>query len=853
MMTLHSTPFGFRLCTPDEKNSKVFAVALLKKQIFLVEVRSQNSKEGLRRVIISRRHLGTVFSCLMCPLRGNAKRKRARSRPSFEFWRPSQENENLCIVPQSIILRKMEQEEQMFYQKFIRLAKHNLIVHFWISYLAVLIIPVLVIALSVIGTFYIVNQEINQSNLSKMEHSIQLIENELDVLEAAAVQVTAISSVKSSAFYRYVNGIRMLQFKRGIDTLMNLFQYQGVRLMDKFYLYYNRTGYLIYEGSLYRENLFLENYLPQWGLEETEWKEEIVDENAVSAYYRNSSSGYLHFMMPINAGKRNDGMMVFVLNQDKIMEYFSFAKEYGEYAVYIIDPNGQILFQRDFIEDRELDLSKTKAEEIFFNTKKEQLLFSVSEKKEWSYCLILSEGVSAHRLFILRWLSVAVVVITVVIGLAISFWLAVREGKPINQIFSAIEKEGTKERNTKELGNLVTGIVSSNQEMQKELKENQPFLKKAFFHDLITLDVTNTEELTYLVENAGISIHANPFRLVSVRLFANNDFYEIDEQTLQEVRVITQTIQNYIEEQVDKNVWFYQRNYLSMLFILEEKEANQVIYLVEEAHNWLLQNFSKESDWGISSACQNLIHLWKYCEEAETARNHCKAGIHIREYQTEFEDKQSYYFPEAAEERIYNCLCAGDLLAVSDGLAILETENFGKRTLNRRNLIKLNARIVQMLELFEEKEKGIAEYIIRLNQIVENGQHPEESYMTILREACIYLGKKQYQEKKIHRSELLEKIKDYIRENYMDSGLGLNSISINFQISEGYVSTLFKKQGDQNFAEYVEQIRMEQACLLLKKKEQNVEEIAFMVGYNSVQSFRRAFKRVYGMNPREYH
>lgn len=744
-------------------------------------------------------------------------------------------------------------EEQMFYQKFVRLARKNVIIHFWISYITVLMIPVLVIVLGVVGTFYMVNQEIHQSNLNKMEHSIQLIENELRVLEATAVQVTEISSIKTSAFYYEIDGIRMLQFKKGIDILMNLFQYQGIRLMDKFYIYYNRLGYLIYEGSLYQEKLFLENYLSDWGLEETEWREEIVSSSLIMAQYRNSSSNYLHFIMPIYAREKNNGVMVFVLNREKIMEYFSFAEDYGNYAIYIFDQNRQILLKDDSVKDRKFDLSQKNWNQVFSDIEQEQLLFSVSPNKGWTYCLILPEGVVAHRLSTLRTFSVTCLIVTLFIGLAISLWLAVREGKPINQIFSVIEQEEAEERNTKKLGSLVTGIVHSNQEMQKEMEENQPFLKKAFFHDLITLDVTNTEELAHLVENAGIYFKTNQFRLVSVRLFANNDFYEIDEQTLQEVRVIMQTIQKHLEEQIDGTVWFYQSNYLSMLCILEEEKDTSIVQLITETHQWLLQNYSTESDWGISEVCQNMLQLWKYCEEAETARDHCKADIHIREYQAEFEDKQSYYFPEAAEEKMYHCLCAGDLSAVCDNLVILETENFEKRNLNSKNFIKLHARLIHILELFEKKEKGITEYIVKLNQMVLERPDSEENYRKMLREAYTYLGQKLYQEKKNNRSQLLERIKNYIEENYMDSGLGLTHISMKFQISEGYVSTLFKKQGNMNFADYVEQIRMGHACELLKEKEYNVEEIASFVGYNSVQSFRRAFKRVYGMNPREYH
>ncbi len=739
----------------------------------------------------------------------------------------------------------------MFYQKLVQAARRNIIVHFWISYIMVLMIPILVIVFGVVGTFYMVNQEIYESNQNKMEHSIQLIENELKVLEAAAVQVTEISSIKSSAFYDYIDGIRMLQFKKGIDTLMNLFQYQGVRLMDKFYLYYNRLGYLVYEGSLYREKLFLETYLSEWKLEETEWREKIVNADLVMAKYQNSSSDYLHFIMPIRARENNNGVMVFVLNREKIIEYFSFAEEYGKYAIYIFDRDRQILLSNDFAENRTLDLSQGDFNKVFSDIDQEQLLLSVSKDKGWTYCLILPEGAAAHRLSVLRTCSIACLIITMLIGCMISLWLAVREGKPINQIFSVIEQEEAEERNTKKLGNLVTGIVHSNQEMQKEMEEKQPFLKKAFFHDLITLDVTNTEELSYLAENAGLYFKTNQFRLVSVRLFANNDFYEIDEQTLQEVRVIMQTIQKYLEAQIEGTVWFYQSNYLSMLCILEE--TSSILSIITETHQWLLQNYSTESDWGISKTCQNILQLWKYCEEAETARNHCKADIHIREYQTEFEDKQSYYFPEAAEERIYHCLCSGDSAAVYDSLVILETENFEKRHLDRKNMIKLNARLVYILELFEEKEKGVTEYIIKLNKMILEKSYSEENYRKLLQEAYTYLGQKLYQEKKNNRSQLLEKIKNYIKENYMDSSLGLARVSMEFQISEGYVSTLFKKQGNMNFADYVEQIRMNRACELLKEKKHNIEEIASLVGYNSVQSFRRAFKRVYGINPREYH
>nr|WP_252198399.1 AraC family transcriptional regulator [Clostridium sp. MCC353] len=81
--------------------------------------------------------------------------------------------------------------------------------------------------------------------------------------------------------------------------------------------------------------------------------------------------------------------------------------------------------------------------------------------------------------------------------------------------------------------------------------------------------------------------------------------------------------------------------------------------------------------------------------------------------------------------------------------------------------------------------------------------------------------------------------------------MGLAKIGAVFRISEGYLSSVFKEQTGTNFADYLEKIRIDQACELLKNEKMTINEIAQKVGYNSVQSFRRAFKRVKNMSPKE--
>jgi len=45
---------------------------------------------------------------------------------------------------------------------------------------------------------------------------------------------------------------------------------------------------------------------------------------------------------------------------------------------------------------------------------------------------------------------------------------------------------------------------------------------------------------------------------------------------------------------------------------------------------------------------------------------------------------------------------------------------------------------------------------------------------------------------------------------------------------------------------------LEKACELLQNRKKTIDEIAFAVGYTSSHSFRRAFKRKYGVSPANF-
>ena len=98
-------------------------------------------------------------------------------------------------------------------------------------------------------------------------------------------------------------------------------------------------------------------------------------------------------------------------------------------------------------------------------------------------------------------------------------------------------------------------------------------------------------------------------------------------------------------------------------------------------------------------------------------------------------------------------------------------------------------------------------------------------------------------------SNLAATIEKYIAKNYKDPSLGLNKISDEFQISESYFSHMFKEKTGVNFSTYLENIRMNEAARLIQETDISLNELYIAVGYNNSNTFRRAFKKVFGVTP----
>lgn len=96
------------------------------------------------------------------------------------------------------------------------------------------------------------------------------------------------------------------------------------------------------------------------------------------------------------------------------------------------------------------------------------------------------------------------------------------------------------------------------------------------------------------------------------------------------------------------------------------------------------------------------------------------------------------------------------------------------------------------------------------------------------------------------------KAKLYIEANYADSQLTLDKVAGAIGITPNYFSALFKQYTAQSFINYLTEIRLKNACSLLKGGNYKTYEVAFKCGYDNATYFSTIFKKYIGISPSEY-
>ncbi|WP_187274173.1 AraC family transcriptional regulator [Paenibacillus sp. N3.4] len=99
---------------------------------------------------------------------------------------------------------------------------------------------------------------------------------------------------------------------------------------------------------------------------------------------------------------------------------------------------------------------------------------------------------------------------------------------------------------------------------------------------------------------------------------------------------------------------------------------------------------------------------------------------------------------------------------------------------------------------------------------------------------------------------LCHTMKEIIAENCNDPDFSLQTIAQLLKMSSAYIGRVFKQGTGTAVTEYINQIRLNNALVLLEAKDISITEVMERVGYRSQSYFFKLFKAEYGTTPKDY-
>lgn len=102
-----------------------------------------------------------------------------------------------------------------------------------------------------------------------------------------------------------------------------------------------------------------------------------------------------------------------------------------------------------------------------------------------------------------------------------------------------------------------------------------------------------------------------------------------------------------------------------------------------------------------------------------------------------------------------------------------------------------------------------------------------------------------------YQDELFERVIAYV-ESKLYEPLTIAEICQQFSLSRSSLQLLFKNSVNQSPKKYINDMKLEKSCQMLRENKYTVSEISLKLGYSSIHYFSNAFSQKYHISPSEY-
>lgn len=152
----------------------------------------------------------------------------------------------------------------------------------------------------------------------------------------------------------------------------------------------------------------------------------------------------------------------------------------------------------------------------------------------------------------------------------------------------------------------------------------------------------------------------------------------------------------------------------------------------------------------------------------------------------------------------------------------------------KEKIINIGQKLIDSVELSKSESKNV-EDIFPINNFWMKDKRYFEFWLF---DVTNYV----FQKNSINKNNIFKNVFDYI-EDHIDEYLGLNEITNNCSVSQGYLSRIFKRQFNVSVMEYLHMRKINIAKNYFCFTDLSITDVSFKLGYNESSYFSKVFKK----------
>jgi two-component system response regulator YesN len=782
--------------------------------------------------------------------------------------------------------------------------RRSVLLTWLLSYLAVLLLPVVMSVIVYTQSSKALENEINQANQSLLKQVREVMDNQFAAMERLNFELTWNVRMQqllySDKYQLYPNEFLYDLHQITQDLLLYRISYS---LIDSFYIYIADSNKVLLP-DVYREAPFAYDVMHKSDTFTYDQWYQIVSQKSAKGFIpmdridtegkKRSTVAYVS-SYGMESGKQG-ATNVIMIDQARILRAIDNMEIFNKGHVLILNEANQVLVSnsgegekllRDFPFNKE-----TTGSNVFLWKKDGQnyeITYIQSERSKLKYLSIIPSRLFWEKAEQIRNLTYMSIFISLLGGIALTYFFSRKNYIPVRRLVQTLsgKTEMASSDGYNEFRFIEQAVDHTLVEMAKimsEGKKQHHILRSNFIGRMLKGKLNEQIPVFESLATFNMSFATDDFAVILLYVQESASFHgriqeigSTDPQQLMQF-IITNVIEELAAQHHQGFVVEMDETLVCLINFRAEapegrmEELSRIardtqLFLMSKYHVGLTLSISgiHNGITGISQAYLEALDAMEY--KLVMGSKEILSYEEIRQSAAAEESDTFYYYPLQVELQLINYVKIGDFEMARKTLDDIIERNFNRSFMSvsiaRCLMLNLVSTMIKtIIELGDIQDSVLVQNPRRIEKQIERLtacdtiQEMHLQMTEFLEKVCEYTSNKRQQNIQQSRQrvmdERIQQIMEYIHANYKDPNLNISMIGSHFDMKPAYLSKLFKDHTSEGLLDSINKTRIAGAKLLMDDSNRNVSDIAGCVGFNDVNTFIRAFKKYEGITPGKY-